>query len=222
MGTSRQYVRAGSVVAAAALVVGGVVPVSASDAVIGQRAVASVDASVPSDAQLASATPLELLKAVIRCEDVGADQQYCLHIGFMSPRQTPEQVDAMLRKASTGPDSDDGVATLLGVAHRVATRPYDQRAVDEKAEIAAAVKQANGVAKTTRHVMSAATSSSMPTRLVLPMGLPEQDTNWYCGPASVAAVAYGHSTTVDQSTWAFRLGAPPRTAAPTCPRCRRS
>jgi hypothetical protein len=173
-------------------------PVAASEAVIGQRAVSTVEQSVPTDAQLAGAAPLQLLKAVVRCTNVRTDQQYCMRIGFMSPPLSPDQLNVMLVRAAAGPDTDDGVATLLGAARKVAAQPYTQRVASDRAEITTAVAAANR-----RSLMSAAA----PTRKVLLMGNIRQITNWYCGPASVAAVAIGHSPSTDQGTWAYRLHA---------------
>jgi hypothetical protein len=178
----------------AALVLASTTPAVATDT--GQRAVAAVERSTPTDAQLAGASPYALLKAVIRCEPV-ASGQYCMHIGRMSPPLSDADLDALLRKAAAGPEIDGGVATLLGTARQVAAMPYARRVAAERREIAAAVRSP-GV-----RLMSA---SAAPARMVMAMGMVEQATNWYCGPASVAAVAIGHSTPTDQSTWAYRLG----------------
>lgn len=178
---------------AVAIVLAGATPVVAADS--GQRAVVAVEQSTPTDAQLAGASPYVLLKAVIRCEQLGSDQ-YCMHIGRMSPPLSDAELDTMLRKAAAGPQIDGGVATLLGAARRIAAMPYAQRVAAERAEITAAVRSP-GV-----RLLSA---SAAPARKVMLMGMVEQATNWYCGPASVAAVAIGHSPPVDQGTWAYRL-----------------
>jgi hypothetical protein len=185
--------------AVAGLSLAMVQPAAASEVAIGQRAISTVEQSVPTDAQLAGATPLQLLKAVVRCADVGSDQQYCMRIGFMSPSLSPDQLNALLVRAAAGPDTDDGVATLLGAARQVAARPYEQRVTSDRAEISTAV-----TAVDRPQLMSAAAA---PARKVLLMGAPRQITNWYCGPASVAAVAMGHSPATNQGTWAYRLHA---------------
>lgn len=198
------HLRVGCLMAGCLTVVAGLAlataqPADASETVIGQRAVSTVEQSVPTDAQLAGATPLQLLKAVVRCTEVGAGKQYCMRIGFMSPPLSPDQLNAMLVRAAAGPNTDDGVATLLGAARKVAARPYAQRVASDRAEITTAVAAANRSS-----LMSAAAA---PTRKVLLMGNIRQVTNWYCGPASVAAVAIGHSPSTSQGTWAYRLHA---------------
>ncbi|WP_163510904.1 hypothetical protein [Fodinicola acaciae] len=179
--------------AAAMLLLASTTPAVAAD---GQVAIAAVERTTPTDAQLANASPFALLKAVIRCEQVAAGRQYCMHIGLMPRPLSDGDLDAMLRKAAAGPEIDGGVATLLGTARRFAAMPYDQRVAAERDEIAAAVRAPRV------RLMSA---SAAPARRVMPMAMVEQETYWYCGPASVAAVAYGHSATASQGTWAYRL-----------------
>jgi hypothetical protein len=97
--------------------------------------------TAPTDAEIAEASPRELLDLFVRCHQFAPGTTYCLHLGWVAGNGRPASLDATLDSQAEAPQvSDTGAASLLGEIRALAAKPQQERAAEE----AALARQATG------------------------------------------------------------------------------